>query len=231
MTKVLVVLAVALGSAHALAQTAEPYPYPPAPPPPATSQQQPQQAPQQATPQQGGQATPQQGGGQQQGGTVGGTAGTGGTASSAGGGGASGSSSQQVVVNPPTGEPGSPPASSTTVVNPPPQGDVYVTETRERRNPLETVAIDAAYGGIAGLLVGFGVALINEWDDWEKSLMIGAGSGVIVGAAVGVVHAGYEAREGHRSRRVSSARDGLGSPDRDPVLANARTVFGYAGSF
>jgi len=61
--------------------------------------------------------------------------------------------------------------------------------------------------------------------------MIGAGTGMLVGAAVGVVHAGYEARQSNRPRRVASARDGLGSPDRDPVLANARTVIGYAGRF
>jgi hypothetical protein len=227
MAKVLA-LALLTAAAPALAQTGEPYPtYPPAQqqaaPQTTAPQATPQQAPQQGAPQQGGQ---QQGGTS---GTVGGTGGTGGTASSAGGGGASGSSSQQVVVNPPQGAAGGPPASSTTVVNPPANGDVIVTEARERRNPLETVAIDAAYGGLAGLLVGTGVALIDEWDDWDRKLMIGTGVGVIVGAAVGVVHAGYEARQDARARRVASARDGLGSPDRDPVLAGAGTVVGYAG--
>jgi hypothetical protein len=211
-------LAALVAAAPALAQTGEPYPYPP--PQQGTAQQ----APQQGAPQQGGQ---QQGG--TTGGNVGGTAGTGGTASSAGGGGASGSSSQQVVVNPPQGTPGSPPPSSTTVVNPPAYGDVVVTEARERRNPLETVALDAAYGGLAGLLVGTGVALVDEWDDWDRKLMVGTGIGVIVGAAVGVVHAGYEARQDARSRRV--ALDGLGSPDRHPVLANAHTVFAFGGRF
>lgn len=219
----LLALATVLAAVPALAQTGEPYPYPePAPPPPQQGAA--QQPPPQATPQQSPQQAAPQQGGQQQGGT-------GGTASSAGGGGASGSSSQQVVVNPPEGRDGGPPASQTTVVNPPANSNVVVTEARERRNPFETVAIDAAYGGLAGLLVGTGVALVDDWDDWDRKLMVGAGVGVIVGAAVGVVHAGYEARESHRTRRVASARDGLGSPDRHPVLAGAGTVLGYAGRF
>jgi hypothetical protein len=118
-----------------------------------------------------------------------------------------------------------PPPSSTTVVNPPPAPpyvrDEVVVERREPRNPMATVATDAAYGGVAGLLVGAGVALVNEWDSWERDLMVGAGVGLLVGAAVGVVHASYDARRDRRTRPI--AFDGMNRTDRDPVVT-ARTV-------
>jgi hypothetical protein len=199
------ILAVALAAAlPALAQSGTTYPQP--------AQQQPQ----------GGQpaAQPQQPQGTDSG-----------TSASPG----SGAASQQVVVNPPpaqgTGSTQQPP-SSTTVVTPPPAGadaDVDVVVEREERNPMATVAMDAAYGGIAGLLVGVGVALVNEWDNWDRDIMIGAGSGLIIGAAVGVAHAAYDARESRR-RRDRYAFDGLGSTARDPVIS-ARPVIGLSGRF
>ncbi|WP_242334270.1 MULTISPECIES: hypothetical protein [Anaeromyxobacter] len=158
---------------------------------------------------------------------------TGGTA-------APGGASQQVVVNPPSGQSGGttttvtppPPPTSTTVVTPPasqPATEVIV-ERRERPNPMATVATDAAYGGVAGLLVGTGVSLVNEWDNWQRDMMIGAGVGLLVGAAVGAVHATYDAREADRRERRVAVRDGLGSTDRDPVL-EAPTYVGWAGHF
>jgi hypothetical protein len=141
--------------------------------------------------------------------------------------GSPGASSQQVVVNPPPSQQpqtaqASPP-SSTTVVNPPPsatyvspgyaQSEVVVE--RERRNPMMTVATDAAYGGLAGILVGFGVALVNQWDHWERDITVGAGAGVLVGAAVGAAQAAYDASQDRR--RVAS--DGLNRTDKDPVIA------------
>jgi hypothetical protein len=150
---------------------------------------------------------------------------------------APGGASQQVVVNPPSGQPGTttatPPPSSTTVVTPPPAARTeteVIVERRERPNPMATVATDAAYGGVAGLLVGTGVALINEWDDWQRDMMIGAGAGLLVGAAVGVIHATYEAREADRRERRVAFRDGLGTTDRDPVVT-APTYVGWAGRF
>jgi hypothetical protein len=86
---------------------------------------------------------------------------------------------------------------------------------------MATVATDAAYGGVAGLLVGVGVALVNEWDTWERDTMIGSGAGLLVGAAVGVAHAAYDARQDRRIRRI--ALDGLNRTDKDPI-ATARTV-------
>ncbi|WP_242345649.1 hypothetical protein [Anaeromyxobacter terrae] len=151
---------------------------------------------------------------------------------------APGGASQQVVVNPPSGQSGGtttvtpPPPSSTTVVTPPPaQGATeVVVERRERPNPMATVATDAAYGGVAGLLVGTGVSLVNEWDHWQRDMMIGAGAGLLVGAAVGAIHATYDAREVDRRERRVAVRDGLGSTDRDPVV-RAPTYVGWAGRF
>jgi hypothetical protein len=163
-----------------------------------------------------------------------------------------GAASQQVVVNPPsaTAQPQSPP-SSTTVVNPPPSGttvyppayppgEVTVVERRPPPNPMATVATDAAYGGVAGLLVGTGVGLVNEWDTWRRDVMVGTGVGLILGAAVGVAHAAFDQREyRERARRADAARtasgptrvasDGMNRTDRDPILT-ARAV-GFAVPF
>jgi hypothetical protein len=162
-------------------------------------------------------------------------------------------SSQQVVVNPPPAQqqpaqqqpapqqpapqqppPPQPPSpGSTTVVNPPPPSTTVVTPTREeearrRRSPMAIVALDALYGGVAGLLVGGGVALINEGDDWQEALMIGAGAGILVGTAVGVVHAYSENSDEADARRT--AFDGQGSTVRDPVITT-RPVIAIGGRF
>ncbi len=123
------------------------------------------------------------------------------------------------------------PPSSTTVINPPGGGyyqGEYVVEQQPAPNPFATVAIDAAWGGLAGLVVGFGVTLVNSFDHWDRDLMVGAGAGVLVGAAVGVVHAAYNAREADRRRRVAYG-DGLNRTDRDPVVT--APTFGYAFRF
>ncbi len=156
-----------------------------------------------------------------------------------------GASSQQVVVNPPQPVPPTAPPSSTTVVNPPPAagpvlvpppayGDVgvVVERRREKPNPLATVATDAAYGGVSGLLVGGGVALVQQGDNWGRDIMVGAGLGLILGAAVGAVHAVYDQQRYDRAeRRLSTAGpppaavawDGQGRTARDPVIT-ARTL-------
>ncbi len=136
--------------------------------------------------------------------------------------GSPGASSQQVVVNPPSAQQPSttPPPSSTTVVNPPGtttyREDTYI-EQRVRTNPIATVATDAAWGGLAGLVIGFGVTLVNQFDHWDRDLMVGAGAGVLVGAAVGVAQAAYDASEANRRRHVAYG-DGMNRTDRDPVI-------------
>jgi hypothetical protein len=208
MSRSFLVAATLLAASRAMAQQSQPYPpqqpaQPPAqPPPPAPA------------------APPATAGSQGQ--------------SSAAQPGSPGASSQQVVVNPPPSQQpstASPPPSSTTVINPPAPGyreDTVVVERQYRTNPLATVATDAAWGGLAGLIVGFGVTLIDEFDHWDRDLMVGAGIGVLAGAAVGVGHAAYEAREADRRRRVAYG-DGLDRTDRDPVVT-ARTV-GFAFRF
>jgi hypothetical protein len=122
------------------------------------------------------------------------------------------------------------PSSTTAVVPPPPayRQDEVVVDRRTSPSPMVTIATDAAAGGLAGLLVGFGVALVDEFDDWDRNLMVGAGIGVLVGAAVGVAHAAYDAREDRRAR--TRYGDGMNRTDRDPVVT-APALVGLALRF
>lgn len=156
-----------------------------------------------------------------------------------------GASSQQVVVNPPPSQqpsvqqpnppPPANPPSSTTIVNPPPgyepgpsyAQDEVVVRRRPPRDPVMTVATDALYGGLAGLLIGFGVGLVNNWDHWERDLTVGAGVGILAGGAVGAVQAAYDQSE-YRRRRV--AGDGMNRTDKDPVVAT-RPAFALGFKF
>jgi hypothetical protein len=146
--------------------------------------------------------------------------------------GSPGASSQQVVVNPPSGQQPSTataPPSSTTVINPPGspgyRDDVYV-EQEVRTNPIATVATDAAWGGLAGLVIGFGVTLVNQFDHWDRDIMVGAGAGVLVGAAVGVAQAAYDASQANRRRHVAYG-DGMNRTDRDPVVTAPTVGFAF----
>lgn len=142
--------------------------------------------------------------------------------------------SQQVVVNPPGGVAAPPQqGSGTTVVNPPNSPTVVSTapaqtyvERQPPRNPVATVALDAAYGGIAGALIGTGVTLVNSWSHWQRDIGVGAGIGLIAGAAVGIAHAAIEAGEGRRY----AVQDGLGSPARDPVIRRP-PMLAWSGRF
>jgi hypothetical protein len=67
--------------------------------------------------------------------------------------------------------------------------------------------------------------------------MVGAGVGLIVGAAVGVVHALYDQQQYDRAeRRVAAARrarstlvagDGQNRTDRDPVITGRSVAFAF----
>lgn len=132
--------------------------------------------------------------------------------------------------------PAQPPPAAAQAAPPPPGGgsgdDAGVTARRHERSPLATVALDAGYGGIAGLLVGGGVTLVQQGDHWGRDLSVGAGIGLIVGAAVGVAHAVWETGRDDRGPPAASAAlpprarladDGLNRTDRDPVIT-ATTV-------
>ena len=71
------------------------------------------------------------------------------------------------------------------------QSDAFrdLVEVQATRNPAAVIARDALYGGIAGLAVGGGIALLNSGDNWGRDLMIGAGAGLLVGAIFGAVDA------------------------------------------
>lgn len=78
-----------------------------------------------------------------------------------------------------------------TEVAPAQQSDAFrqIVEVGATRNPAAVIARDALYGGIAGLAVGGGIALLNSGDNWGRDLMIGAGAGLLVGAIFGAVDA------------------------------------------
>ncbi len=210
--------ALAAGTARAQQQPAPQQGYPP---------QQPQAAPQPAPPVQ---ATPQQPAPPVQAAPAPAAAPSSSSSATSGG---TPAGSQQVVVNPPGGVAAPPQQGSTTVVNPPNSPTVVSTapaqtyvEREPPRNPVATVALDAAYGGIAGALIGTGVTLVNDWSHWQRDIGVGAGIGLIAGAAVGVAHAAIEAGQGRRY----AVEDGLGSPARDPVIRRPPMI-AWSGRF
>jgi hypothetical protein len=68
-----------------------------------------------------------------------------------------------------------------------------VVEVSGRRAPVAVIATDALYGGVAGLAIGGGVALLNSGNDWQRDLAIGAGAGLLIGAVFGAVDAASSA--------------------------------------
>jgi len=104
----------------------------------------------------------------------------------------------QVVVNPPPDA--APPPSATTRVR---TYEQPVVVEQQHRAPMAIIATDALYGGIAGALVGGGIALLNDGDHWQRDLMIGAGGGILVGVGVGVVQAVMESNDTPRTTAVA----------------------------
>jgi len=88
-------------------------------------------------------------------------------------------SSTQVVVNP--SDPGyAPPPPRTTVRSDEDVGGV--TTLPSGRSAVAIIATDALYGGVGGALIGAGVTLIDQGNNWARNLMLGAGIGVLAGA-------------------------------------------------
>jgi hypothetical protein len=119
----------------------------------------------------------------------------------------------QVVVNPPPAE--APPATTTRVRT----YDTPVVE-EHHRPAMATIATDALYGGVAGALVGGGIALLSDGDHWQRDLMIGAGAGVLTGVGVGIVQAVSDSNDSPRARAVADQirTDGAHAPF-GPALA------------
>jgi hypothetical protein len=84
-----------------------------------------------------------------------------------------------------------------------------------------TILMSAVYGGLAGVLVGAGIGLL-EGGNYGRDIAIGAGAGILVGAALGAAHALGDTRG-------VAATDGLNTTERYPVLT-ARAV-GLSGRF
>ncbi len=64
-----------------------------------------------------------------------------------------------------------------------------LVEVQTHRNPASVIATDALYGGIAGLAIGGGVALLQNDGNWGRDLAVGAGAGLLIGGIFGAVDA------------------------------------------
>ena len=84
------------------------------------------------------------------------------------------------------------------------------------------ILLSALYGGLAGAAIGLAVGLIEN-GNYGRDIAIGAGAGILVGAALGAAHVFSD------ERGPLPMRDGLGSTDRDPVLSSRTLALG--GSF
>jgi hypothetical protein len=114
-------------------------------------------------------------------------------------------------------QPAPPPATTTVNVNPSDPNDVPPPRTTVRsdedasgvttvpsgRSAVAIIATDALYGGIAGTLIGGGVTLIDQGNNWARNLMIGAGIGILAGAGYGV----YESATQPPPRHAYAERD------------------------
>jgi len=108
----------------------------------------------------------------------------------------------QVVVNPqPAPAPAAPAPSRVNRYD-----TTDVVESHPHRPAMVTIATDALYGGIAGLAVGAGVALIaNDSNHWPRDLMVGAGAGLLIGGAIGAVEAVSDASDHTTTTRRAEA--------------------------
>jgi hypothetical protein len=79
-----------------------------------------------------------------------------------------------------------------------------VVEVQTHRTAAGIIAQDAIYGGIAGLAIGGGVALLNGGDNWGRDLMVGTGAGLLIGGVFGAVDAASNA---DRAYPIGESRD------------------------
>jgi len=98
-----------------------------------------------------------------------------------------------------------------------------VVEVQTHRNPAAIIATDALYGGLAGLAIGAGVALIENDHNWQRDLSVGAGVGLLVGAAFGAVDAASADRR--MSAADLAARDEANRSQRHPAMLGYRLGF------
>ncbi len=79
-----------------------------------------------------------------------------------------------------------------------------VVEVQTHRSVASVIATDALYGGLAGLAIGGGVALLSNDGNWGRDLAVGAGAGLLIGGIFGAVDAATMA---DRARPVGEFRD------------------------
>jgi hypothetical protein len=89
-----------------------------------------------------------------------------------------------------------------------------ILEVHGHRSAVSIIATDALYGGIAGLAIGAGVALLSNDGNWGRDLAIGAGAGLIVGGIFGRGGRGDDGGQGVSSRPDAGRRL---QPRREPV--------------
>lgn len=87
------------------------------------------------------------------------------------------------------------------------------------RTTAGIIATDALYGGIAGLAIGAGVALLEGSNNWGRDLSVGAGAGILIGAVFGAVDAASTA---DRIATVDQPRDRDAAPMRRAAGLGAR---------
>jgi len=118
-----------------------------------------------------------------------------------------------------------PPPSTQVVVNPNDPGYVppaEVTEVRTAptgRSAAAIIATDALYGGFAGALVGGGITLIDQGNYWQRDLMVGAGIGILAGAAIGIYEATIQPQPTVVRRAAADPSPGASSGDGMQLLA------------
>ncbi len=84
------------------------------------------------------------------------------------------------------------------------KGLADIVEVQSHRSVASVIATDALYGGVAGLAIGAGVALLSGDGNWGRDLAVGAGAGLIVGGIFGAVDA---ASMSDTARPVADMRD------------------------
>jgi hypothetical protein len=62
-----------------------------------------------------------------------------------------------------------------------------IFEVSHHRSPAGIIFRDAFYGGMVGLAIGGGVALISQDGNWGRDLATGAGVGLLIGGIFGAM--------------------------------------------
>jgi hypothetical protein len=89
------------------------------------------------------------------------------------------------------------------------QGLRSIFGVESHRSVAAVIATDALYGGLAGLAIGAGVALLEGGNNWGRDLSVGAGAGLLIGGIFGAIDAASMADSSYHDRGFNRAA-GLG---------------------